>query len=63
MTKVECTLTDWLVDKVNIVMKDINLQGYEGFIFIIFLTIVTLMLIAIFRLHTAGLHRAIMSIY
>ena len=65
VTKAECTLADWLVDKVNIVMKDIIFLDnvYEGFSFIICLTIVTLILIVTFRLHTAGLHQAIMSIY
>ena len=36
---------------------------YKGFSFIVCLTIVTLILIATFRLHTAGLHQAIVSIY
>ena len=36
---------------------------YKGFSFIICLTIVTLLLIATFRPHTAGLHRAKVSIY
>ena len=36
---------------------------YKGFSFIVCLTIVTLMLIATFRPHTAGLHQAIVSIY
>ena len=36
---------------------------YKGFSFIVCLTVVTLMLIATFRPHTAGLHQAIVSIY
>ena len=36
---------------------------YKGFSFIVCLMIVTLMLIATFRPHTAGLHQAIVSIY
>ena len=36
---------------------------YKGFSFIVCLTIVTLILIATFRPHTAGLHQAIVSIY
>ena len=36
---------------------------YKGFSFIVRFTIVTLMLIATFRPHTAGLHQAIVSIY
>ena len=35
---------------------------YKGFSFIVCLTIVTLILIATFRPHTAGLHQAIVSI-
>ena len=41
-------------------------QNYDcpkGFSFIVCLTIVTLMFIATFRLHTAGLHQDILSIY
>ena len=36
---------------------------YKGFSFIVCLTIVSLILIATFRPHTAGLHQAIVSIY
>ena len=36
---------------------------YRGFSFIVCLTIVTMILIATFRPHTAGLHQAIVSIY
>ena len=38
-------------------------NAYKGFSFIVCLTIVTLILIATFRPHTAGLHQAIVSIY
>ena len=46
-------------------MKDINQCGnvYKEFSFIVCLTIVTLISIATFRPHTAGLHQAIVSIY
>ena len=36
---------------------------YKGFSFIVCLTIVTMMLVATFRPHIAGLHQAILSIY
>ena len=36
---------------------------YKGFSFIVCLTIATLILIAKFRPHTAGLHQTIVSIY
>ena len=36
---------------------------YKGFSFIVCLTIVTMILIATFRPHTAGLHQTILSIY
>ena len=36
---------------------------FKGFNFIVSLTIVTLILITMFRPHTAGLHQAIVSVY
>jgi len=48
------------------VMKDIVHCGYGVFmkdLFIVFLTIVTWILIAVFQPHTAGLHQATVSIY
>ena len=46
-------------------MKDINQCGnvYKEFSFIVCLTIVTLISIGTFLLHTAGLHQPIVSIY